>query len=375
MPHFSAAAVSAADAEKTSLLGDVHLRARTSNVTLETAPASGKLRLSIMVPWQAVYLVEVAQQTTKLLIETDENIEVDDDLICFSPDSSLIALPLCENWAGDLAIYNRAGLLLALIELPAVFWKRASLAFTQGGLAAAVGLTFQIWDPLTAEVQGFGGPCMGVDLPYEVRAGDTDSSSDSESDSEDDHNGIVAANRSGSRLAFCAAGSFAVYVYDVSSFEVLAYVTPAQAVPPVPSNGELLWLAWSSAGWLMWHARKWASYRELARLHAFQQVAIGRHEEVLRVEVPGEQSVALSPDGAFVCSSDADGGRLLVHDTRSGQLLVDYGLEVGAEGQDGARLRCESFSWSRCGKRVLIRACLVRHDRSRTRSKLCVLKF
>ena len=186
------------------------------------------------------------------------------------------------------------------------------------------------------------------------------------------HTGLIAANKPGTKLAFCARGSTAVHLYEAATLEALGVVHPAGEgllARLAAQESKLCRLGWGVGGWVM-HVTPAATCGSCyVRLRAG-----GEYEEVLG-QASGEAPLpALSPDGMFMCMYSPSAATLGVHDTRSGQLLSTLAV-TAPEAEQGQQPHTDAaLWWSSCGNRLLVRTTSV-WDYSRLLERIQVVQF
>ena len=146
--------------------------------------------------------------------------------------------------------------------------------------------------------------------------------------------GFYAANKTGSRLAFCGTGR--LVLYDACTLSCLGQIQ----LPALGLHILHLWLHWNVHGWL-----------SLSKEHLEQSPTVLRFMQ-LTERVPDCTYVchrsAISPDGAFVCILQETDSFIQIQDTRSGALLLAQTLP-----QEQPPLTMHNVKWSSCGSFIL----------------------
>ena len=220
------------------------------------------------------------------------------------------------------------------------------LALTAGNrVAAARSQDFSVWDLRSGQLVGTRGPATPA--TQGPASGCT---------------GLIAANKTGTKLAFCAWGSTAVHLHEAVTLEALGVVHPADRVMPacLESGGsQLCGLGWE-VGWNC-VVRMHGPQRPCGRHHwqdcllALRLRAGGLYEEMMRNDPPNATLPAVSPDGVFMCMFSPSAATIGVYDTRSGQLLSTLAVPALGSTQDQRPDTHVFLWWSTCGHRLLVR--------------------
>ena len=151
--------------------------------------------------------------------------------------------------------------------------------------------------------------------------------------------GVVAEDRAGSRLAFCAARTSVVYLYEPATLKVLGSVAAAAAFVPAPGRGRSAQLVWGVHGWLLVTDHTILKQVAAQDLHVLRhQEGTGLYEEVLFCKRQPRGLSAASPDGALVCSYDRAASTIEIHDTRFGLPLCKQALPALPDTPQGEQL-------------------------------------
>ena len=183
----------------------------------------------------------------------------------------------------------------------------------------------------------------------------------------------LAANQGGTKLATCSWQTGAVQLYDATTLQELGCM---QQMPgQVSTNREryLVAVIWGTYGWLLSshdvglfgvNLLRPSQLHKLCALHVWRLQQGHTLAEVLYTGLQQQSALALSPDGAFVCTYAAAVAVLRVHDIRSGHLVLEQetGLPVIPFGIT-VQTRHNSFAvwWSACGRLIMIQHTCTNH--------------
>ena len=166
----------------------------------------------------------------------------------------------------------------------------------------------------------------------------------------------VSVNLPGTKVAFLPAGCSTLYLYDSRTLAALTTVLLSSHALP-PGAGSLVWGAYS---WMLTSCSQLEADINTERAQctqAFQPTAGSSCPctEVLRLDALHHHVSAASPDGCFLLYCELATARLVVHDLRSGRVLLTQDLEFpeGVPEHDSSN-RHMAVSWSSCGCRLLI---------------------
>ena len=204
-------------------------------------------------------------------------------------------------------------------------------------LAVAHSQDFSVWDLRSGQLIGARGPePPAAQGPAGARVG------------------LIAANKAGTRLAFSAQGSTAVYLYDAATLDAQGVIYPTGEgllARLVSNQRQLCGLGWELGGCLLcWEGPSWTRGCNYVRLRDG-----GEYEETLGQDCGKTPLPAVSPDGVFVCLYFSSTATIGVHDTRSGQLLSTHAVDAPKLVQGELPDVAVSLSWSSCGCRLLLR--------------------
>ena len=175
------------------------------------------------------------------------------------------------------------------------------------------------------------------------------------------HHNLIAANKSGTRLAFCKTWAPALWLYDAVSLELLRCLAPGPALRPALVANRLVGLACGVYGWTLMQGRGSDMCLYICRPGAGHT----RYTPTVWCQDQPMQLPAFSPDGAFVAV--VCGAGVQVHDARTGQHLLTQAILPPPAGADVCHVTDILVSWSSCGQRILVRMvftrCFVRRDR------------
>ena len=179
--------------------------------------------------------------------------------------------------------------------------------------------------------------------------------------------GLIAANPSGSQLAFCTATCVmdpssetgAVHVFDAISSQPLASYCPVAQLRRMPEYAQSVDLVWSAYGWLL--AQQGRYLGELGHLQFWAPLSgTGMYKQHVWTDQQPLQGPVLSPCGAFCCLYDPAKGGITVVDIRSQQTVLTHALaELEESHQHSGTRHAVNIWWSKCGRRLIIRALAV----------------
>ena len=263
----------------------------------------------------------------------------------WSPDSSLISMLHQEDAGCFLRVHGRSSQLLADVRVPDLLLghgRPPSLAHAaHGRVAVARQDDFGVWQIPSGQLLGIVGP--GVVGKASKDGGRIDS--------------LIAASPTGTKLAFLAARTKFLHVYDAVTLTALATFSPAGRAGAAAKADKRFGMVWGVYGWLMlsgpWSERE---NDKLASVHAHTARAhSNKYALTLRHGHPSDQKPALSPDGAFlcVCTCEPRVISLKVYRTNSGQLMVTQEVRLPTG------VLCHNVHyvvhWSSCGSQILVR--------------------
>ena len=151
---------------------------------------------------------------------------------------------------------------------------------------------------------------------------------------------LVAANRSGCKLAFLGASSHALHLYDAVTLEALACLQPAGDIECLAVAARSGYLAWAGSGsWLLLRCpegNSYAPFQEMGLLKLQDLVVFGAgaggrsFKQLLHCDSMDEQLQATSPDGRFLCTYQTlrFEAHIKVYDLRSGSLMLAHESEL-----------------------------------------------
>ena len=307
---------------------------------------------------QALYLLEVGTWKVTLITQLDEDLELRH--LSFSLNSQLILIMRSNpNRRGfDLNVYDRSGQRIVHFEddhLSKLYWYTmpGCLVHAVGDrLAACHSNDFDVWDLRSGRKLGTRGP--GPE-PSPREAGMAA--------------GQVAANRSGTRLAFCGQGSLDVHLFDAVTLEAqstLRLAGSSMLAHLRSVKGQLESIVWAGGGFLL-RIKAIGQQREAEQVLGLyflkpQPSSSISLVERLQVSLKGAAQPALAPDGAFVAVHEGDSMSIGVWDTRSGRKVLTHAIDIPEPvlceypGRQASGL----LQWSSCGSRLLHRVTMCR---------------
>ena len=263
----------------------------------------------------------------------------------WSPDSTLVLVPHQGDAGCFLRVHTRSGQLLADIRIPDLLLghgRQPSWAYAaHGRVAVARQDDFVVWQLPAGQLQDTAGP--GAVGKAAKDGGRIDS--------------LIAASPTGTKLAFLAARTKFLHIFDALTLTALATFSPAGRAGAAAKGDKRFGMVWSVYGWLMlsgpwsqWENDKLASvHAHTARAHSSKYALTLRHGH------PSDQQPALSPDGAFlcVCACEPRVVSIKFYRVSSGQLMVtqDVRLPEGVYCHDVHQV----LHWSSCGSQILVR--------------------
>ena len=307
---------------------------------------STESRLNIVPLLQAVYQLDMSSLAQTRLKDTPSHI----GKISFSYSCELIVITEYHSAAQEPGlqnfVYDRNGCeIVRFRDLDS-----CAAYVVRNRLAVAHKSFFNIWDLMSGQKHGTLEP---------VARENTDSH----------HQGRIAANGSGTQLAFCPVAAEILHLYDALTLAPLCRLHPAGCNPPRASGSSLCALGWgASHGWWMGYGSNSPHGSRMDQpwtVLVVQPQADSTYKEVLRCERQFGLFPTLSPDGAFMCSFEPLGASINVHDTHSGQLMLAQSLchpdgVQAPEPLQGARevnaFNLEYMQWSACGRKLCIAA-------------------
>lgn len=277
--------------------------------------------------------------------------------ITFTPDDQHLlcvwtlfedAWPAC---GGRYDVHDLTGDLVCRFFVPEVLEAPTAPAHVPGNrVAISFGSAFGLWDLSSGSLLGTRRPLFkDVSLKEEHETYE--------------YNGVVAANRSGTRLAFCITWPPEIFVYSTvglrthDCFLAESRHCMPEALPKLhfPS----MW--WGVYGWIFW--RPTGTGREL---HVLRPHSRGRHYSPgLLCCLKDGHLPAFSPSGAFVASFQLQDACIKIYDTRTGQLKTKQAMRLppsAAQADKTQRLRA-LVRWSSCGQRILVRLVTMQHTK------------
>ena len=286
---------------------------------------------------QVAHLLDVDSQQLSYI--TDNSIHDQHPRLlsaCFTPDSQLVLAVFEPYGPAFVEVRARCGTQLRLISPPQASHEMDIAAPTSTQVVCTHDAGFSVWDLTTGQQLGAVGPG-----PLQAH--------DSEGDSNMDTNcrtgsSLIATNTTGSRLAFLAARSTAVQLFDAKSWSSLgSFSLPVDKLPARYGLNELE---------LSMHGCLLRQYYPSKALHfCIPEQASGVLREMLYFE-PAHTPLCVSADGAFACAYEC--GQLKIWDTYFWQGVLEYRLDLPEEVV--CDLRDVALTWSSCGLRLLVRA-------------------
>ena len=296
---------------------------------------------------QAVYLLQVASQTLLLVThELSEEFEDASSILYarFSFDGKLVVV--ISSLGRGFHVYSRQGQKLSHFEIAADHCSRVQTFVQPDRVAVSLGFEFEMWELTSGKLLGT------VTPPATHMSGDISFS----------HNhmeglGPVAANRSGSKLAFLPAGSKTLLMYNALTLELLGCVAPSGPdSTPFLDNEVVTGLTWN-----VWSMLATSCTVEGGHRHT-SEFKLGPGCNSYRVQssaVPPGAVLASSPDGAFACNWEFESSTIRVYDTRTGQLKSAYVVNKLRE-LPGSTATCvynlRQGAWSTCGSWLVLTA-------------------
>ena len=193
--------------------------------------------------------------------------------------------------------------------------------------------------------------------------------------------GVIAADRAGSTLAFCAAGTSVLHLYDAATLNLLGCVCASGDVVPAASGGyhRTADLVWGVHGWLLVTASVNVMGHVCEDLHLLSyQDGSNTYEEVLwRGHQPEGRSA--SPDGALVCCYDLAASTVEILDARFGLPLSKHAVPAlpNMPEEEDVILLVDMW-WSSCSSRssrILVRVFGFTEARDWTEEQMLVLRL
>ena len=179
--------------------------------------------------------------------------------------------------------------------------------------------------------------------------------------------GLIAANPSGSQLAFCMAirvmgasnEDRAVHVFDAISLQPVASYRPVAQLRRMPEFAHSVNLVWTAYGWLL--AQQGRYLGELGHLQFWMPLSgTGMYKQHVWAKQQPLQGPVLSPCGAFCCLYDPAKGGITVVDIRAQQIVLTHALaELEEFHQHSGTRHAVNVWWSKCGRRLISRALAV----------------
>ena len=300
---------------------------------------------------QAVHLLDVASQRLTYITSTPEPGWPDDPRLfpgslTFTRDDKHLLTVWCLGLGVSgcrCDVHTLTGHTVCHFHVPEVLRLPTEPAHCLSNrVAIACGGAFGLWDALS-------GTLLGIRRP-----GYEDASLAFESGMPT-HNGLVAANRSGTKVAFSSAWPPETHLYGIPGLEAQACILPDSAVQP-RSRPLLLRLVHDVYGWAF--TGQSAALRGERLLHFLRPCACDRlcrvTLECRRHEV---QHADLSPGGEYLASFQPHDASMRVYDTRTGELMATHAMAlppvgVSAEMHDRHNaVVCRSS----CGQLILVR--------------------
>ena len=179
-----------------------------------------------------------------------------------------------------------------------------------------------------------------------------------------DSAGQIAANPSGTLLAFCpvvapgCSSLLRVYVYDAGSLQVLACLEPggeAACLAPGAHGSQSYGMSWSLHGWIL--AYKPSSSQFLGGSHLQMMpsqagTAVSQHA-VMQTGCNPSHPPVLSPCSSFVLVFEHKGANVEIRDVRTGKLLLSRTVWLSKGARASHDLQYDvALRWSSCGSRV-----------------------
>ena len=165
--------------------------------------------------------------------------------------------------------------------------------------------------------------------------------------------GFVASNRTHSKLAYVAPGTWVVRIYDASTLSELACVRPLHAMRP--DRATLENMVFGVSGWLF------TNYQPFEKVHERLRVCVmssdrSTYREVLNHGHVGPGGPVWSPDGQFVGCYERATSRVKVFSVRSQQMVLTHKVVVpnDLKGSHKDMSRRIDLLWSACGSRLLV---------------------
>ena len=266
-------------------------------------------------------------------------------------------------FAGDTCIvYDRYGeLVCQFIDEKA--YRKPSLAFLPGNrIALAHRNSFAIWhltpghmlatitpQPSTAETNGFAAA------------------------------GVVAADQTGSKLAFCSAAEPVLHVYNSTSLEEL-YRLEAAADIKFGAGSLYPDMVWTVYGWLLVGISRDSQIgvpSHVVHVMRPSETDSGKVCQLMQRRLQPEQLPATSPDSAFLCVFDNQSATLKVHDARTGRVVLSQPFVAV---QDCTRQELmpdltTKIWWTEDGRRLVVRVLMRSKDRMKTSQHIMMVQL
>ena len=296
---------------------------------------------------QAVYVLEIPRWAlTKVMHMTGAAAGLVMYSATWSPDS-LITVPYKDCSGCFCRVHKRDGQIVADFQVPELLLqggRRPSLAYAmRNRLAIARQDDFGVWQLPSGDLLDIIGPSVVPKATQaEVRCDST-----------------VAANPPGTKLAFFAARTRRLHLYNartLSPLETMGLLSPAGRAGILPQDSQRFGMVWDVYGWMLLSG-PWSPYEDdkLAMLHLYKARSDGRYALTLRHEHQPAQLPASSPDGAFVCLCvcKSRAATIKVFNTRTGQLVLSKLTEL----PDGVLCHAihHAIHWSSCGSHIMVR--------------------
>ena len=305
---------------------------------------------------QELYMVNVNRASLHLIADS----EISCTGITFAPDSQSFMV----GWSDDEVpsetsydVYSKDGQLRASLndsldfdpnccELSWVFLANNRVAIAQTA-------SFKVWDLSSEQLEATAGPGDTSNLISYIFAWDSA--------------GQIAANPSGTLLAFCPAVApgcsslLRVYVYDAGSLQVLACLEPGgeavACLAPGAHGSQSYGMSWTLHGWILAYKPPSSQFLGSSHLQMMpSQAGTAVSQHVMQTGCNPSHPPVLSPCQSFVLLFEQQSANLEIRDVRSGQLMLSrtVWLAKGARAQHDLQYDVD-LRWSSCGSRVVAR--------------------
>ena len=221
-------------------------------------------------------------------------------------------------------------------------------------IAVARQLYFVVWDLQTGHRLSTQHPPAGLKGPASPAV---------------EHGSKLVISPTGAKLAFCAASTSTVHLYDAASLALLGCVDPFVWMQPEVHRPLIGRLVWSVFGWLV-SSWQHGGHDRAHYLHFLRpQEGCNKYlKQVLGCIAQPVAGGAFSPDGVFLCSFQQSSWVMHIHDTRSGHLVAKHAVELDHKDFRSFTSReVSELGWSRCGRRIYVRIRLYSQNKVRER--------